>query len=147
MMQNIVVAVDGSTGSQKALELGCELAKRFSAKLSVVTVVQKAVEDHIAKGFGRPVVLAPANPAVIEETGRPLIDAASALVEERGYSLSHADVVGGSPAKQILAYAEEQGMDTIIMGSRGLSDLKGLLMGSVSHKVSHLTRCTCIVVR
>ncbi|WP_256432948.1 universal stress protein [Martelella soudanensis] len=41
----------------------------------------------------------------------------------------------------------ERKVDTVVLGSRGLGDVAGLLLGSVSHKVTHLAPCTCIVVR
>ena len=50
-------------------------------------------------------------------------------------------------AQRILDEADERGVDTIVVGSRRLSDIGGLMMGSVSHKVIHLSGCTCIVVR
>ena len=53
----------------------------------------------------------------------------------------------GDPAERILACAERENADLIVLGSRGLSDLKGLLLGSVSHKVSHLSSCTCMTVK
>ncbi len=56
-------------------------------------------------------------------------------------------VEDGDAARQILECAKRQNADLIIVGSRGLSDLKGLLMGSVSHKVSELAKCTCITVK
>ncbi|MEE8536041.1 MAG: universal stress protein, partial [Kiloniellales bacterium] len=53
----------------------------------------------------------------------------------------------GDPAKAILDCAKRVEANLIVMGSRGLNDLKGLLVGSVSHKVSHLAECTCVTVR
>jgi nucleotide-binding universal stress UspA family protein len=53
----------------------------------------------------------------------------------------------GDPAQSILHLAKERGVDTIVMGSRGLSDIKGLFVGSVSHKINHLAECTCITVK
>jgi nucleotide-binding universal stress UspA family protein len=53
----------------------------------------------------------------------------------------------GDPTRRILALAKARGVDMIVMGSRGLGDLQGLLLGSVSHKVGHLAKCTCITVR
>lgn len=111
MIEKMLVPVDGSSPSQKALELACDLASRFDA------------------------------------AGRPVLDAAEAMAESRGVRVAHAGVLSGSPAKMILEAAERHGSDTIVMGSRGLSDIAGLLLGSVSHKVSHLAPCTCIVVR
>ena len=56
-------------------------------------------------------------------------------------------VLDGDPANRILEYAERESVDCIVIGSRGLSDVKGLLVGSVSHKVSNRARCTCITVK
>ena len=53
---------------------------------------------------------------------------------------------GGDPAPAILDHAREVGADMIVLGSRGLGDLKGLVMGSVSHKVACLAPCTCVAV-
>jgi nucleotide-binding universal stress UspA family protein len=57
-------------------------------------------------------------------------------------------VIGdGSPVKEIPRHAEEDAANLIVMGSRGLGDLQGLLMGSVSHKVCHFAKQACITVR
>ena len=48
---------------------------------------------------------------------------------------------------RILAAAEHENADMIVMGSRGMGDLKGLFVGSVSNKVSHLAPCTCVTVK
>jgi nucleotide-binding universal stress UspA family protein len=46
-----------------------------------------------------------------------------------------------------LQRARDRHVDMIFLGSRGLGDAKGLLMGSVSHKVAHLAECTCVSVK
>jgi nucleotide-binding universal stress UspA family protein len=53
----------------------------------------------------------------------------------------------GDAAAIILEVANDQKADVIVMGSRGLGNLKGLLLGSVSHKVSQLSQCSCISVK
>jgi nucleotide-binding universal stress UspA family protein len=53
----------------------------------------------------------------------------------------------GDPVKCILSMTEQEEVDVIVMGTRGLGDLQGLLVGSVSHKVSNLAPCTCIAVK
>jgi nucleotide-binding universal stress UspA family protein len=53
----------------------------------------------------------------------------------------------GKVAEAILEAAADENVDLIVMGSRGLGSLKGLLVGSVSTKVSHLAECTCISVK
>ena len=53
----------------------------------------------------------------------------------------------GDAASAILAQAEEEGADLIVMGSRGLGAFRSLLVGSVSQKVSHLADCSCITVK
>jgi nucleotide-binding universal stress UspA family protein len=55
--------------------------------------------------------------------------------------------VGDPPAKLILDEAASFQADLIVMGSRGLSDWSGLLLGSVTHKVMHLATCPVLVAR
>ena len=76
-----------------------------------------------------------------------MIDAAVQAAARDGCTDVQAKAVLGDPAGEILERAAQIGADMIVMGSRGLSDLKGLLVGSVSHKVNHLADCTCITVR
>ena len=56
-------------------------------------------------------------------------------------------VAEGNAANEIVATAESIGADMIFLGSRGLGDAKGLLVGSVSHKVMNLAPCTCVAVK
>jgi nucleotide-binding universal stress UspA family protein len=53
----------------------------------------------------------------------------------------------GDPASAIVSVATAEKPDMLVMGSRGLGDIQGLLMGSVSHKVSHLAPCTVVTVK
>lgn len=53
----------------------------------------------------------------------------------------------GEPAEQILETAKRTDVDLIVMATRGLSDIQGLVMGSVAHKVSHAAPCTVVTVR
>ena len=53
----------------------------------------------------------------------------------------------GHPAESIVAYAKAEEADLIVMGRRGLGSVSGLLMGSVSHKVAHLSECACMTIR
>lgn len=67
--------------------------------------------------------------------------------EKRGVVDIRTLIEEGDPVEQILACAKREDADLIVLGSRGLSDLKGLLMGSVSHQVCQLATCTCITVK
>jgi len=65
----------------------------------------------------------------------------------RGLTDIETMVVIGDPARAIVEAATKKKADLIVIGSRGLGDLQGLLLGSVSHKVAQSASCSCVVVR
>ena len=147
MIRKILVPVDGSEHSRTALDFACELGAKFEAELSVLHVVKDEAAERVVMVLGSSHVSLPADPERIEAAGHAVLEAAKERADSRGRPLASAVSASGPPAKEILAYAENGAFDTIVIGSRGLSDLGGLLLGSVSHKISHLAPCTCIVVR
>jgi nucleotide-binding universal stress UspA family protein len=146
IIKNILVPVDGSDQSKKALEFGVDLAKRYAANLHLLHVVQPLVADDV---FALGAVAVPVNASKdeLDEAGNKVLEAAQDLAAEAGLEDVSSELEHGDPGRQIVAYAEQKGIDTIVMGTRGLGDFAGLLIGSVSHKVNHHAPCTCITVR
>jgi nucleotide-binding universal stress UspA family protein len=57
------------------------------------------------------------------------------------------EVLSGDAAERLLEYGREQAVDLIVLGRRGVGQVRGLLMGSVSWKVSSLAECPVLTVR
>ena len=145
MLDKILVAVDGSEYSKKALEFAIELADKFAARLHLIHVPQGVAADRVMV-LGGASMMIHANRDQIEAAGRDLIEAARELAEEQVSGRVSTELRGGDPAAEIIASAEENEADCIIIGSRGLGDFGGMMLGSVSHKVNHTAPCTCITV-
>jgi nucleotide-binding universal stress UspA family protein len=171
MFKTILCPVDGSDHANKALELAIDLAKAGDAKLILlhglllhehsddlkrfaeVEGLTKTVEPGLAKlrsvegrleyGYEEPA----SNSRMYVEIGQTILDNAKSDAEEAGVQNIDTILTGGDPARQALRCAEEQGVDCIVMGSRGLSDMKALFLGSVSHKILNRAPCTCIAVK
>lgn len=174
-IKTILVATDGSTHARKALAFACDLARKYEARLIVLHVlihkhVAEALRDidtrEEATGErGESLIAAlgdrrlrefftdttePAQKplrAVLEYIAKKVIAEAQDIARVHGVQPARVVVEDGDPAKRILEHAEKENADVIVMGSRGLSDLEGLLVGSTSHRVAHLARCTCITVK
>ncbi len=145
MYRTIVVAVDGSESSNKALDAATTLAAQCRAAMHLVFV-----RHHGA------VVFAPYELAafpVEEELGRQaeviLAEQVSKVQEAQCISAEnlHSHLVTGDPGRSVVEVANEVQADLIILGSKGHSDIAGLLLGSVSHKICNLAACSCLVVR
>jgi len=175
MITTILVPTDGSTHANKAVELAADIASKYGSKLILLHVIKRGsdsaelrrmaevehmIEPHmdvlgrttanVGAGMGDALHVPRSESipvSVLDSIGRSLLEHASHLAKEKGASDVEAVVEDGDAARKILDCAEKRGANLIVMGSRGLSDLKGLLLGSVSHKVSHLAECTCMTVR
>jgi nucleotide-binding universal stress UspA family protein len=140
MFKNILVGVDGSDYAYKAAGLAGEMCCCTQANaLWVVSCfepvpsylgepnLQLAITEHIAHAES---VLAIA----IEKIGE-----VPAQI--------HKEIIEGSPADTILSVASVREVDLIIMGTRGLGRISGLLLGSQSQKVVNQAHCPVLLVR
>lgn len=159
-MQHIVVANDGSEQAWRAIDLASQIAVQFNAKLSIVHVlIVGHVPDHIRNlsdlpGEEQPELVMGAGHVPPELPRDVLVDIANKLLvqaRERAETHGVKDIetawLEGATAECIVGYANEHGCDMVAMGSRGLSDLKGLFLGSVSHKVLQLYEGSVLTVQ
>lgn len=142
MFKRIVVAYDGSDQAIKALNTAIELAKAFNSKLDVVEVVDTAA--LLGMGF------APIPSDVIAQIyskAQNDVEQAKKKAQDAGVKDVTSQVLEGDPATSIIEYASKNGADLIVIGSRGLSTFKRLVLGSVSSKVVQESRIPVLVVK
>jgi nucleotide-binding universal stress UspA family protein len=139
MFKNILVAVDGSTHGQKAAKTAGDMARLASADLWVVVAY-----DPLPDYLGQPHLQA-AISSRIEYTDNILAASREEIGDIPG--VFHTEVLEGPPAEAILSVAETRNVDLIIMGTRGLGRLAGLLIGSQSQKVVAQASCPVMLVR
>jgi nucleotide-binding universal stress UspA family protein len=137
MFKHVLVALDESAYSQAALPTAIEVAKKFGADLFVVHVAE---HDR-----GRAAVYSIESPAEATK----LVAYAVKTAREAGIAAKGEvfDVAAGHVAKTIIETAGANEVDLIVMGSRGLSDVQGLLLGSVTHKVIQLAQIAVLIAR
>ena len=137
MFKHVLVALDGSEYSQAALPTAIEVTRKFGADLLVL---------HIAEhDRGRAVAYSDETPAEATQfVGKAVKAARDAGLAAKG---ELRDVGAGHVAKAIVETVEANDIDLIVMGSRGLSDIQGLLLGSVTHKVMQLAHVSVLVAR
>ncbi len=139
MFKKILIAYDGSEYSSRAVQLAGEFAgKQENAELWLVVVM-----DMISITLGEPFITEVINQLTKEGEGL-LRDAKKIL--GKGIPI-HDELLFGSPAESILDTAKTNGCDLIVMGARGMSGLRGLLMGSQVNKVISHSTCPVLAVK
>lgn len=139
MYKNILVAVDGSEHALKAARVAGDFARKMQADLRVVTAYEPVPtylgEPNLQRALDERFAVA-----------QQIIDNALPEIGEIPGELK-TDVLEGPAAEAILAVIEARNNDLIIMGTRGLGMLKGLLLGSQSQKVVSHAPCPVLLVR
>src|SRR5262249_38800654 len=131
MVQRVVVATDRSETAARAVSWAADMAGRFAADLVLVQVLAPDVDT--------------------EELPEPRVDLAatelSRVAADIAGPMGRARVVvGDDPAVAILRVAEEEGADVVVVGNAGMAGRKKFLLANVPNRISHLARCTVIVV-
>jgi len=145
MFERILVAVDGSPGAVTALKLAAGLQKTCGGELLILTVFRHHSLLETSMSMVRP-----EEPENIDDAMRghakQVCEEAKKIAAEEGVSKVRGFVKAGHPARTIVKFGQEHEVDLIIVGSRGLGDVEGFLLGSVSHKVTSLAACPVMVV-
>ncbi len=138
MYERILIALDGSEHSRRALEDAKELATLAKSQVRVLHVR----EEYF---IGRAGLV----PTEAHQAATKLVDDAVAALSEVGIAATGTvrASLAGRVAAEILEEAESWGASLIVMGSRGFTDLAGLLLGSTAHKVLHLGKNPVLIVR
>jgi nucleotide-binding universal stress UspA family protein len=173
VIKNIVLAIDGSIHARHAQTVAIDLASKYEAQLTLVHVLThdhpssefaRMAEVELRSDSGQPQVndkkdtystvarfIGGTNEdkktRVIALLGEQITDNASASAHKAGVTNVATEILIGDYANNILEVAKKTDADIIVMGRRGLSNLKGFVTGSVSHKVSQRAECSVLTVK
>jgi nucleotide-binding universal stress UspA family protein len=147
MFKTILVPIDGSDHAEKAVSVAADLAGKYGATLHIITVMESTELPPGLHRFAEAEHISGAEAQVATYISDRFVERAREIAEEAGAPSIETSVSMGNVEDKILEYAKKTGADLIVMGSRGLSDLKGLMLGSISHKVANSAPCTVITVR
>jgi nucleotide-binding universal stress UspA family protein len=173
VIKNIVLAIDGSKAASHAQSTAIDLASKYEARLIIIHVLThdhppgelvRMAEVELAQKSWQPKTggeedtfsavarfIGSGNDdkedRIIALLGEQIVKNASKSAKKAGVSNVTEKIHTGDYANSILSVAKKEDADIIVMGRRGLSNLKGFVTGSVSHKVSQRAECSVLTVK
>jgi nucleotide-binding universal stress UspA family protein len=140
-IKSILVAVDGSEHSLKAVRYACAMGPPLGADVILLHVVPMLVS---ATPYHDTVSDQPF--LALQKVGEDILARAKTLAND--CNCQAIDMIShGDPAAKIIDIASERGIDLIILGSRGISGIRQLFVGSISNKVARTAHCPVMIVR
>ncbi|MFM0491617.1 universal stress protein [Paraburkholderia sp. SIMBA_055] len=145
MYKKILVAVDGSETSARALSAALNLARESDARLQPLFVVDVPLLTYDVPGYD------PSNvrSALVEDGKRVLADA-TALMTASGVKgpsrLVETELAGDDIAHRILAAAQEFGADVVVIGTHGRRGVQRLMLGSVAERFLRIATCPVLLI-
>ena len=144
MFSKILVGLDGSEYSLKALDFAIDLARKYGSQLILVHVVMRQIYAINPPEAG--ILASTAIVRELEAEGKVILAKGEEIVKAQGLPVE-TRLRHGVPAEELLHAAADEKVDLITLGSRGLSQVKAFFLGSVSDKVSHHAKCPTLIVR
>ncbi len=133
--KQVVVALDGSENSLRALKVGSDLAQAMGRDLALLYVYPNVIKGASAAMAGLPQIAADKLEEHKSSSASEVFDAAAAQLG-KSHPVAHKHLLVGDPAEEIIGFMEDNPGTHIVMGRRGLSKIKALVIGSVSDKVT-----------
>jgi nucleotide-binding universal stress UspA family protein len=149
-IRKILVAVDGSKAALNAGNQAIDLAKKHQAELTALYVIPSDIRYDYLEDVDTARLPGPLKGTVMSamEGGHKYVDAVKQKASETNISV-RTDVVISSTSvvKTIVEYAEGKKMDLIVIGSKGMSGIKRMLLGSIASGVVTYAHCPVLVVK
>ena len=141
MFSKLLVPVDGSENSFRALEAAIFLSKKIDAHVTVMHVMQKppTVYIHPQKELEELLLN-------YRREAEQILARCEEIGNRNGVELKRV-IIEGDVASKILRFAEKEGLDMIVMGHRGSGRFKEMVLGSVSQKVLNQTKRSVLIIR
>jgi len=149
VIKNILVAVDGSENSNRALDFAIDLAEKYGATITVLNVseppVMGTVPPEPTTVSGDSMVLFAKDLWRLHED---ILSKAVTHTKEVNPNLAVLSKLReGDPASEIVAEAKEFAFDIVVVGHRGAGRIREIFLGNISEKVAHLAPCSVVIVK
>jgi nucleotide-binding universal stress UspA family protein len=155
LFEKTLVPLDGSEHSEKALGVAIQIAKKFNGKIVLIHVYSVTItpvivpEPATLSGPGYPVVVASDISKMVDvarETGHRILSDGERKVEAEGVK-AETILVEGHVVYEVVRAAKEGNFDLIVIGARGISKIRELLLGSVTDGVIHHATNPVLVIK
>lgn len=153
MFEKILVPLDGSQQSLKALDVAVQIAAKFGGKVTLIHVYSVAgltsMMPEPSATIGVPVMSYSDVSKLAEaarDAGKKVLDEGKKLVRASGVEVDTL-LEEGHPVHEIVRVVAEGGFGLIVMGARGVSHIREILLGSVSDAILHHAACPVLVVK
>lgn len=150
MFDRILVPLDGSEHSLRALENAIQIAKKFGSKINLIHIYSIVVPSVSPIFLSESAALAPEIATELgdakRKVGEDILTESERRVNTEGIQVEKL-LVEGHVVEKILETANKGGFNLIAMGARGLGRMKEVLLGSVSHSIVRHAKCPVLVVK
>ena len=141
MFTNILVPIDGSDNSYRALDAALLLSEKLGSNITVVHVMEEIPITHIGSEKMLNELL-----EAYKKENQDILLKCTEIANQKGLTIK-TFLLQGNAATAILDYNKKEKFDLVIMGSRGLGKFKELILGSVSSKIVHHSPCAILLIR
>ena len=142
MVSNVLVAVDGSENSDRALDFALDFSEKYDAAITIINVNESS--EVAAYPDDSMVVVA----KDLRKFHEDILEKAMVHAKQaKPNMLVSSSFREGDPALEIAAVAKEGNYDVVVVGHHGVGKVKGLFLGSISEKITRSVSCTVIIVR
>lgn len=141
MFTNILVPVDGSDNSYRALDAALILSEKLGSHITVIHVMEEIPITHIGSEKLLNELL-----ETYKKENQDILSKCSEFATQKGLTIKTL-LLQGNPASAILDFSKKEKFDLVVMGSRGLGKFKELILGSVSSKIVHHSPGGILLIR